>query len=314
MSTVLDKDATPAVHETTNEHHTRTHTSRAEKKAEKKGGPVRHTHTALVLAAGFAVWLYLGLVPIHLMHNTAVVPAWALLGAALVPGVILWIMSHRLAPSDTITAEKIVQTAAIGGFLAITIASTLDALTGMIPQPVEYGHGAIQLALAGFVEEFAKAVLIVALGWGVAKTARNGLFIGGAVGAGFAIVETTYYILAAYDGRSPVAASAFVMFERGLTAPFMHILWSAVLGAAIFAAARGSRFRLTFGVIGAYILVALLHGIYDGGGDMAGILLKDPAISGLFDFPLMLGVIIGGAFIWRHVARKNKATEASVSA
>jgi RsiW-degrading membrane proteinase PrsW (M82 family) len=272
--------------------------------------PVRHTHTALVLAAGFVVWLFIGLVPLHLLHNLAMAPGWFLLGAALVPLTLLWIMAHRLTPADTITAEKLVQTAAIGGLLAFTLGGTLDALSSFIPQETVEGLGVTSLALAGVIEEFSKAVLIVVLGWKVAKTTRNGLFLGGAVGIGFALLETTYYIWDAFatGAPSPLLAASEIVFRRGLLSPLMHPLWSSLLGAALFyAASESGRFRLTLGVLGAYLGVAVLHGVWDSAGPIIAIALGTPDLVNLIGYACILVAALVGGFVWRHVARKAAA-------
>jgi len=270
--------------------------------------PIRHTHTALVLLCGFAIWLFLGLVPLHLMHNLAIAEAWFFIGAALVPGTLLWIMTHRLTATDTLTPAKLVQTAAIGGVLAFTVGGTLDSLATYLPQQVVEGHGVVSLALAGVIEEFAKAVIVVALGWRVAKTARNGLFLGGAVGIGFAVLETMYYLAAAFQGTEPVLETSRLMFERGLLSPFMHPLWSALLGAAIFAAAaKTGRFRLTFGVVGAYLGVAVLHGLWDSGGPLVGIAVGDAGIGVLASIVFTIVAAVVGGLVWRHVAKRCPA-------
>ena len=59
---------------------------------------------------------------------------------------------------------------------------------------------------------------------------------------------------------------------RSVLTPLGHVLWTAVLGAAIFAASRdGRRYRLTIGVVVAYVLVAVLHGVWDSMGGISTI-------------------------------------------
>lgn len=304
MTNILEKDATakdaaaaaPAT----------VHATRADRKRRPHVGP-KHRHTALVLGLGFALWLFVGFVTIHLLHNPAAVPGWMVIGASLVPATVVWSMAHRLGTGDGVTAAKLVQTVLVGGALSFALGSTLDQLVEYIPQPDAMGNGVVALALAGFVEEFAKGAIIVVLGWNVAKTARNGLFIGGAVGAGFAILETISYIGRYYEGASPVYSAALVTAERGLLAPFMHILWSALVGAAIFAAAKNGRFGVTLGLVGTYLLVAVLHGAFDGGGSLIGIAANDAALGDVLDVPIMVAMAVTGFFVWRHVARKNSA-------
>jgi len=50
---------------------------------------------------------------------------------------------------------------------------------------------------------------------------------------------------------------------RGVLAPFGHGMWSAILGGVIFAAARRGGLRISWGIVGAYVLVSVLHGAFD---------------------------------------------------
>jgi len=287
---------------TAEKHTTRTHRHAPQRREH------RRTHTAWFFVGGLAVWLYLGIVVIHILRNPAGLETWIFVGAALVPATIFWIMVHRLRTTDTITAVNLVVAAVIGGTLAITLAGTLDELMSRIPQPEFGGHGLIALASAGFVEEFCKGLMIVIVGWKLTKTTRNGLFVGGAVGLGFAVLETMFYIASAATGADPVIAAAREAIVRGLVAPFGHVLWSALFGAALFAAAsKTGRFRLSWLVIGAYVGVALMHGTWDGAG---GVVL-DLTGSGVLTFFVQIGgwivLIVGGGLLWRHIARKHPA-------
>jgi protease PrsW len=83
-------------------------------------------------------------------------------------------------------------------------------------------------------------------------------------------------------------------------APFGHGAWSAVVGGAIFAAARTKgHLRLTWGILGAFLLVAVLHGIFDSLNGIAGYVVV--AIVGL------IPVVI----LWRRGRREDLATPGS---
>lgn len=267
--------------------------------------PRRRTGTVPLLLGGIALWAFLGLVPVHLLKNPVLLSTWIVVGAAVVPAVLLWIMAHRLRASDTLTPARLVVVAVIGGSLAVALGGTLDSLVGLIPQPHPFGdQGLVSLALAGFVEEFAKGVLIVATGWSVAKTTRNGLFVGGAVGLGFAVLETIGYISDHYGGDHPLAESAMVAVLRGATAPFGHVLWSALLGAALFYAARKTgRFRLTGVVLGAYVGVAVLHGLWDSSQGIVEALTDSAVLGGLTAVAGVVVVVLVGGSAWRRIAR-----------
>ncbi|MEV7692439.1 PrsW family glutamic-type intramembrane protease [Microbacterium sp. NPDC089189] len=267
--------------------------------------PRRRTGAVPLLLGGIALWAFLGLVPVHLLKNPVLLSTWIVVGAAVVPAVLLWVMAHRLRAGDTLTPGRLVVIAVIGGSLAVALGGTLDSLVGLIPQPHPFGdQGLVSLALAGFVEEFAKGVLIVATGWSVAKTTRNGLFVGGAVGLGFAVLETIGYISDHYSGDHPLAASAVVAVLRGATAPFGHVLWSALLGAALFYAARRTgRFRLSGVVLGAYVGVAVLHGLWDSSQGIVEALTDSAVLGGLTALVGCIVVVLVGGSVWRRIAR-----------
>ncbi|MDQ1124386.1 PrsW family glutamic-type intramembrane protease [Microbacterium trichothecenolyticum] len=50
--------------------------------------------------------------------------------------------------------------------------------------------GSSAITFGGFAEELAKGALIVVVGWKLATSTRDGLFVGGVVGLGFAILES----------------------------------------------------------------------------------------------------------------------------
>ena len=275
----------------------------------------RRTHTTWFFIGGLLLWFYIGVVLLHLQRDVYVLPAWILLGAGLVPATIFWIMVHRLRTTDTVTAVNLVVAAVIGGTSAIALGGTLDQLVESIPQPVFQNEGLFGLLLAGLVEEFSKGVLIVIVGWKIAKTTRNGLFIGGAVGLGFAVLESMGYVYAHVTGADPIITAAMEAEHRGLYAPFCHVLWSALFGAALFtAAAKRGRFRLSWLVIGTYVGVALLHGTWDGAAPLVLALTDNMMLATLTQFVAYLVAILVGGLIWRHIARKEPAPAIAESA
>jgi len=101
---------------------------------------------------------------------------------------------------------------------------------------------------------------------------RDGIVLGAAVGFGFAAFESAGYAFNALFTTSGPSLLNLVETEvlRGILAPVGHGLWTAILGGALFAAAaRRGRLRLTGAVAGWYLLVAALHGLWDGSQQLA---------------------------------------------
>jgi RsiW-degrading membrane proteinase PrsW (M82 family) len=103
-------------------------------------------------------------------------------------------------------------------------------------------------------------------------TMRDGIVLGAAVGFGFAAFESAGYAFNALFTAGGPSLLNLVETEvlRGILAPVGHGLWTAILGGTLFGvAARGGRLRLSGAVLGSYLLVALLHGLWDASRGIA---------------------------------------------
>jgi RsiW-degrading membrane proteinase PrsW (M82 family) len=125
--------------------------------------------------------------------------------------------------------------------------------------------------LVGLIEESCKALAVV---WVLfnrkLRSEIDGVILGAAAGAGFATLETMGYALAAYSGDlgpgNGVVALNFTLLLRGLLAIFGHVTWTAIVVGAIWRDRGQSHFKLTFGVVFAFLMAVTLHGIWDGLG------------------------------------------------
>ena len=128
--------------------------------------------------------------------------------------------------------------------------------------------------MTGLIEELAK---ILATGYFISKFKYkryifNGLLIGGAVGAGFAVFETAGYILRhglvnGVDNIYGASAMLNIIKLRGFLAPGGHVAWAAIEGAALMYVKgfeplnkkhyNDKRFLLMC------LIPILLHGIWD---------------------------------------------------
>ena len=77
-----------------------------------------------------------------------------------------------------------------------------------------------------------------------AHAPREGMIIGATVGAGFAAFESSGYALKAFlENADDHGVLNIVGTEavRAVSAPFGHIMWTAILGGALFASWAGGR-------------------------------------------------------------------------
>ena len=221
-----------------------------------------------LLIGGSTIWVLM-LAAFLMTGNIAMLPAIALIGAGIVPFAVVLRDGERLAGTGLIL-DDLIYAFLYGGAVGILIGGFMDAEVG------RHVSRNTSLLSAGLVEEAAKAIALLVVAWRLpARSMRAGLYLGAAVGAGFATLETTFYALAGmqlsagaqlHTGAGAVLAQLIVTeVFRGLLAPFLHITWTAILGGVVFSASRGATFRVTPPVAGTYLVVAALHGLWDGG-------------------------------------------------
>ncbi len=233
----------------------------------------------IIAAASAGVWLWvfgLGFLfatiapHAHDMGPSAVSPFLLLTGAATVAVALLYTMAYKLRPDDEVTAPRLLLIAGIGGLAATLVAAPANTLIDIVGGGTSSHPSGLALVLAGVVEETLKltAVLLLARKLPV-KDARIGLLVGGAVGIGFSVIENVGYLLDAFahgqeaDGNG-IGYFIGVTIGRQLSGPFLHPVFSALLAAAVFAAARDGRYRLSIGGVLAYLGVVVAHGSFNG--------------------------------------------------
>jgi RsiW-degrading membrane proteinase PrsW (M82 family) len=213
------------------------------------------------LLSGLALWLAI-IVVTATTHSNTLIPTLILVGSFLVPFCVVLFVVERvngnLGPLDVFMAFL------LGGVFGVLGASLLES--DLHASPWLYA----QVAL---VEEFIKALILIAVSRSVTpKTAMQGGFLGACVGAGFAAFESAGYAFNAAVTTKGVDLASLLQSEatRSLLAPVCHVLWTALLGMVIFGAAYGfGRFRITAGVLGAFVGVVALHALWDGMQELA---------------------------------------------
>ena len=102
--------------------------------------------------------------------------------------------------------------------------------------------------LAGLIEEPVKLAAL----WKCKSLLKhryvlNGLLVGAALGAGFAAVESTGYAFATLLGADEISEMELVILLRGVLAPLGHIIWTAIVCAALWRVKGDEPFR--FGML-----------------------------------------------------------------
>lgn len=229
-------------------------------------GRARHHHRGWwwkSLLAGLALWVATVAVTVATL-NSNLIPTLILLGSFLVPFCVMLFVMERIA--GNISTLQVIIAFFIGGICGVLGASLLEA--DLAPSLASYLG-------VGFIEEFVKALLLVIIGWRVMpKTASQGALLGATVGAGFAAFESAGYAFNAAITAQGIGLVMLLQTEvlRAILAPVGHVLWTAILGAAIFGAARGrTHFRLSFSILAAFVGVSLLHALWDSSNGLAAL-------------------------------------------
>jgi RsiW-degrading membrane proteinase PrsW (M82 family) len=169
----------------------------------------------------------------QLTGNPTLVPTVILLGSFLVP-VTFMVMAweHRSAVTvPPLTTQVVVRFATMGALLAVLAAASLEQLV--------VRHDLAMYYEVGLIEEGAKLAAVL---WCArtlaARSMRDGLVLGAAVGFGFAAFESAGYAFNALFTPHGLSFASLVDIEvvRALFAPFGHGVWTAVAAAAWFAA------------------------------------------------------------------------------
>jgi RsiW-degrading membrane proteinase PrsW (M82 family) len=262
----------------------------------------------LIILAGFAAfWLYLLLFESLVEHEFSPSPTVIVLGGFALATAIIYTMAYRLRPQDGITVSRLLIAFLVGGLISTTIAGTanwlIDAASGGNP----LHPSIVALSLAGVVEELCKILAVVIVARGLAKTARNGLFLGGAVGLGFSAIEDMEYQLRGWDvaplAHSPLLSLIEVTVTRDIVGPMEHPVFTALFAAALFAATRRGRYRVTIGVVGTYLALAVVHGLIDSESSYL-YLLTGAAPSFVLEMYIMILLVTASGIAWIVISRR----------
>lgn len=163
------------------------------------------------------------------------------------------------------------------------------------------------VVLAPMLEELAKGFGVWLLGWRL-QSARDGAFLGAAVGLGFAGIETFGYLLVAADGGvlagATLATVLVVAVVRSLSSALLHPSATGLTGYGI-ARARLRGVPVVVGALPFYALAVVLHGSYN----YLAAFLPEQRIGGLAVSVNLLAAMLLASIAWgflkRGVARRG---------
>jgi RsiW-degrading membrane proteinase PrsW (M82 family)/ribosomal protein S18 acetylase RimI-like enzyme len=262
----------------------------------------------LIVALGAVLWIGNLLFVVIVFHADEAPTGSLLIGAFTVASAFIYTMAYRLRPSDGLSVTRLLLAFLVGGILAVTLAAPVDALDNLWSGGTTRNDSLVGLSLAGVVEELVKIFIVVLVSKGLArKNVRNGLFLGGAVGFGFAAFENISYARDAWNDAVAAHAAAlpqelYVVISRDVIGIFGHPLFTALLAAALFAGVRRGRFRITWRIVLVYLGVALAHGLFDAIHTLVYLLTGSNELGETAFYAVVVIEAVVLSLIWRRVS------------
>jgi RsiW-degrading membrane proteinase PrsW (M82 family) len=193
-----------------------------------------------------------------LTGNPNLFPTVVMVGSFMIPLTYVAFFYDRRQLS-LLTVPNMARCFVYGGLIGVLAASLLE--------PFFIRRLDLATALGvGLIEEFAKILGILILARGQPHNSEmDGLILGVAAGMGFASFESCGYAFSSFlrSGGS-LTVTVFVTLLRGVLSPLGHGTWTAILTSVLYRESQAGRFRFNAKVLGAYLTVSILHGLWDG--------------------------------------------------
>ena len=204
------------------------------------------------------LFYFVSIVALVLTGNPVLFPTVVMVGSFMIPVTYVAFFYDRRHLSR-LTVSAIAQGFIYGGLIGVLAASVLEPL---FIQQLDF----VTAFGVGLIEEFVKVlgILIIARRLGH-DSEMDGLLLGVAAGMGFAALESNGYAFSAFlrSGGS-LTLTVFVTLLRGILSPIGHGTWTAILTSVLFRESRDGHYRINLKVIGTYLGVSILHGLWDG--------------------------------------------------
>lgn len=216
----------------------------------------KHRFWLKILLLGLAVY-FSSIIAFASTGNPNLFPTIALVGNFIFPVsfvAFFYERRNRFNISLSSTAMSFI----LGGVLGTAAAAILEP----------YFIQSMSLSAAfiiGIIEESTKliGVLLIARR-GRHTSGLDGVILGAAAGMGFAALESTGYVFTDFmqSGGNLSEAVALTLL-RGVVSPVGHGTWTAIIASVIFSESGYYGYNITRKVVGAFLAVVMLHGLWD---------------------------------------------------
>lgn len=259
-----------------------------------------------VLLTGLGLY-FVGIVLLVFSGNPNLFPTVVILGSFMVPATYVAFFYERRHLS-LLSMPTTALSFFWGGLLGVFAATILEPL--FLSQS---GLGIVTAFEVGLIEEFVKLLGIFWIARGIRHDSEiDGLILGAAAGMSFAALESTGYAFTAFlSSGGSLSTIVVVTLMRGLLSPLGHGTWTAILAGVLFRESEPHRFRFNRRVVGAYLTVVLLHGLWDGVPGFLSLFVS----SGLDILLAQVTVGFVGLFIlWRRWREAKRIQESQATA
>lgn len=217
------------------------------------------------------LWLVLlTAVMLVMSYNPKVIPGIILLGTFSIP-VVCVTFFLEMNISRNVSVLKVMSVFIFGGVFSLLFTHLIGPYFAGL-------ETLFQASIAGITEEPAKLFILLFFVGNNRKYPYilNGVLLGATVGAGFAAFESAGYafdflLKQAFSDRPELSFPVMVdvIFIRGYSAPFMHIVWTGLVGGALWTVRGLGRFDnvLLFKqrVVATFLLSVFLHMLWNSG-------------------------------------------------
>ncbi|WP_030749638.1 PrsW family glutamic-type intramembrane protease [Streptomyces sp. NRRL S-31] len=209
-------------------------------------------------------------------RNPNLVPALIFFGAALVPGAFVTFVAGRRLDFG-VGVGTVGATALAGGAIGVATAGFLEYRTLLLMD-------VLPMAAVGLIEETAKLIVPFLVMLAIRdRQPGNGLLLGVASGAGFAVFETMgYAFVELINSGGDLRAVDDLLMLRGLLSPAAHMAWTGLTAAALWSVVTAQHRRRA--AVGVFVLVfavaVALHTAWDSfDNDTAYVILAALSLS-----------------------------------
>jgi protease PrsW len=193
--------------------------------------------------------------------NVNFFPGMIVVGSFVVPFSVVVLFFEMNIPRN-VSVYQVGKMLMLGGALSLIATMVVFAFV-----PGTGAGSLVPALLTGVSEETGKALALLLLAYSVRyRWQLNGLLFGAAVGAGFAGFESAGYAFR-FGLKGGLEQALDVIWLRGVLAPGGHVIWTAMVGSAIWKVKGDRPFRLAMlfqgVVVRRWLIAVILHGVWD---------------------------------------------------